>query len=202
MSPLKGRDDGALRTRLKTLAEEYPRYGYPTPHDLLKTEGLVIRQFMEFNVVDDFSPECVLQIVDFSIGGERLARELDQLAKSCLLAKKIVMDNGPELTGKAMFFWAKERGVKLHFIQPGKPTRNAFVESFNAKFCDYCLNPHWFATLADARSTIEDWRTHYNHLREDKKDAKDGNIVHLLGHRRNADRSVAGSCPEKHGHAV
>src|SRR6056297_3072672 len=123
------------------------------------------RRFRVFNVVDDFSRECVLQIVDFSIGGERLARELDQLAKSRRLAKKIVMDNGPELTGKAMFFWAKERGVKLHFIQPGKPTQNAFVESFNAKFRDYCLNLHWFATLADARSTIEDWRTHYNHVR-------------------------------------
>ena len=216
--PLKGRDDGALRTRLKTLAEDYPRYGYPTLHDLLKTEGLVInakrtyrlyreeglqvrtkrrkkltrpriplalpsalnerwsvdfvsdqlangRRFRVFNVVDDFSRECVLQIVDFSIGGERLARELDQLAKSRPLAKKIVMDNGPELTGKAMFFWAKKRGVKLHFIQPGKPTQNAFVESFNAKFRDYCLNLHWFATLADARSIIEDWRTHYNNVR-------------------------------------
>jgi putative transposase len=113
------------------------------------------RRFRVFNVVDDFSRECVLQIVDFSIGGERLTREFDQLAKSRPLAKKIVLDNGPELTGKAMFFWVKERGVKLHFIQPGKPTQNAFVESFNAKFREYCLDLHWFATLADARSTIE-----------------------------------------------
>ncbi|HKK04675.1 MAG TPA: transposase, partial [Gammaproteobacteria bacterium] len=66
---------------------------------------------------------------------------------------------------KALFFWAKQSGVKLHFIQPGKPTQNAFVESFNGKFRDYCLNLHWFASLPDARATIELWREHYNHVR-------------------------------------
>ena len=64
-----------------------------------------------------------------------------------------------------MFFWAKRAKVKLHFIQPGKPTHNAFVDGFNAKFRDYCLNLHWFASLEDARSTIDDWRDHYNHVR-------------------------------------
>lgn len=64
-----------------------------------------------------------------------------------------------------MFFWARDRRVKLHFIQPGKPTQNAFVESFNGKFRDYCLNLHWFATLDAARSTIAQWRDHYNTVR-------------------------------------
>lgn len=67
------------------------------------------------------------------------------------------------MTSKAIFFWSRQFGVKLHFIQPGKPTENAFVESFNGKFREYCLNLHWFASLEDARPTINEWR--YNHIR-------------------------------------
>ena len=118
------------------------------------------RRFRIFNLVDDFTRECVLQIVDFSISGHRLARELDQLST---LPKTIVCDNGPELTCKAMYFWSQRRGVKLHFIQPGKPTQNAFVESFNGKFRSYCLDMHWFSSIDDARTTIDNWRYHYNH---------------------------------------
>jgi len=117
------------------------------------------------NVVDDFSRECVLQVVDFSISGQRLARELGRLSDRRPLPKTIVCDNGPEFTSKAMFFWSKHTGVKLHFIQPGKPTQNAFVESFNGKFREYCLNLHWFASLEDTRATIDAWRNHYNHVR-------------------------------------
>lgn len=79
------------------------------------------RRFRVFNVVDDFSRECVLQLVDFSISGQRLARELDQPGERRALPKRVVMDNGPELTSKAMLFWSQRTGVKLHFIQPGKP---------------------------------------------------------------------------------
>ena len=121
------------------------------------------RRFRVLNIVDDYSRECVSQIVDFSISGQRLAREFDRLTRQ--LPKTIVCDNGPEFTSKAMFFWAKRTGVKLHFIQPGKPTQNAFVESFNGKFREYCLNLNWFAGLEDARLTIEQWREHYNHVR-------------------------------------
>lgn len=64
-----------------------------------------------------------------------------------------------------MFFWAKKRGVKLHFIQPGKPTQNAFVESFNGKFREYCCDLNWFASIDDARAIIDTWRKHYNHVR-------------------------------------
>lgn len=123
------------------------------------------RRFRVFNVVDDFSRECILQVVDFSIGGQRLTRELDRLAAERQLPSRIVLDNGPELTSKAMFFWSKRTRVKLHFIQPGKPTQNAFVESFNGKFREYCLDQNWFASLEDARSIIGDWRQHYNHVR-------------------------------------
>ncbi len=121
------------------------------------------RRFRVFNIVDDCSRESVLQLPEFSISGHRLARELDKLKRK--LPNTIVCDNGPEFTSKAMFFWAKKTGVKLHFIQPGKPTQNAFVESFNGKFRAYCLDLHWFASIEDARSIIEAWRTHYNHVR-------------------------------------
>ena len=121
------------------------------------------RRLRVLNVVDDFTRECVLQVVDFSISGERVARELDLLSRQ--LPKSVVCDNDPEFTSKSMFFWSRRQGVKLQFIQPGKPTQNAFVESFNGKFRDYCLNLNWFASLEDARETIDAWREHYNDVR-------------------------------------
>ena len=120
------------------------------------------RRFRILNIVDDYSRECVHQVIDTSISGERVTRELNSLGQ---LPKTIVCDNGTEFTSKAMFFWSQRTGVKLHFIQPGKPTQNAFVESFNARFRDSCLNHHWFHTLADARVLIEQWQHHYNHVR-------------------------------------
>jgi putative transposase len=101
----------------------------------------------------------------FSISGERVIRLLDQLARDRGLPEAIVMDNGPEFTSKAMFLWSQRTRVQLRFIQPGKPIQNAFVESFNGKLRDACLNEHWFVDLADARRNIEVWRTHYNRVR-------------------------------------
>jgi putative transposase len=89
-------------------------------------------------------------------------RFLDQIRELRGLPRTLVMDNGPEFRSKALFFWSRMTGVKLHFIQPGKPTQNAFVESFNGKFRDSCLNQHWFQDLDDARRIIDDWRQHYN----------------------------------------
>jgi putative transposase len=88
-----------------------------------------------------------------------VVKALDQLADTRGLPRVITMDNGPEFAGKALDEWAYRRGVKLHFIQPGKPTQNAFVESFNGKFRDECLNQHWFTSMAEARQIIEQWRT-------------------------------------------
>ena len=123
------------------------------------------RRFRILNVVDDFSRQCVGQLVDFSITGARLARFLDELGQQVPLPKTIVCDNGTELTSKAMFFWSEKTGTTLHFIQPGKPTQNAFVESFNGTVRDNCLNEYWFRDLNDARQIINDWRHHYNHER-------------------------------------
>lgn len=123
------------------------------------------RRFRILNIVDDYSRVCVGQIVDLSISGLRMARYLEQLAGTRGLPKSLVLDNGPEMTCKAMFFWSQTSGVKLQFIQPGKPTQNAFVESFNGRFRDGCLNQHWFKNLADARQIISDWQRHYNEER-------------------------------------
>ena len=123
------------------------------------------RRFRILNVVDDYSRECVGQLVDLSISGARMARFLGELGQERGLPRSIVCDNGTEMTSKAMFFWSREAGVQLNFIQPGKPTQNAFVESFNGKFRDGCLNQHWFRSLAEARAITDAWRTHYNEVR-------------------------------------
>ncbi len=90
---------------------------------------------------------------------------LDVLGNQHGLPREIVLDNGPELTSKAMFLWSQRTGVKLNFIQPGKPVQNAFCESFNGTFRDNCLNQHWFMSLKEARSVINEWRRHYNEER-------------------------------------
>lgn len=120
------------------------------------------RRFRTLNVVDDFSRECVAIEVDTSIPGARVVRVLEQLGQIGELPKTIVLDNGPEFTNRAMLLWSENSGVRLHFIEPGKPSQNAFVESFNGKFRDECLNEHWFDGLQDAREKIERWRVDYN----------------------------------------
>lgn len=123
------------------------------------------RRFRVLNIVDDFSRECVGQLAAVSIGGRQVARFLDYLAEVRGLPMTLVSENGSEFTSKAMFFWARERSVRLYFIQPGKPTQNAFVESFNGRFRDACLNQHWFRNLEEARQEIDNWRQHYNEVR-------------------------------------
>jgi putative transposase len=123
------------------------------------------RKFRSLNIVDDYSRECVAAEVDTSIPGGRVVRVLEQLGERRGLPQVLVTDNGPEFAGQALDVWAYQRGVKLHFIEPGKPVQNAFVESFNGKMRDECLNEHWFRTLGEARQTIEAWRRDYNQVR-------------------------------------
>ena len=123
------------------------------------------RRFRVLNIVDDFSREMIGQLVSVSISGRQVARFLDQLCRARGRPNKIVCDNGTEFTSKAMFFWSQESGVGLGFIQPGRPTQNAFVESLNGKFRNECLNRHWFRSLDQARCEIDQWRYHYNHVR-------------------------------------
>ena len=123
------------------------------------------RNFRTLNIVDDYSRECVAIEVDRSLPGLRVARVLDRLHAITGLPQTIVVDNGPEFAGRALDAWAYARGVTLRFIRPGKPIENAYVESFNGKFRDECLNEHWFLNLADAKAAIEAWRVDYNTVR-------------------------------------
>ena len=123
------------------------------------------RRFRVLNLMDDFTKEMVGQSAEVSISGRRVARFLDQLGDVRDLPAIIVCENGQEFTNKGMFFWVKEQGVKLGFIQPGKPTQNAFIESLNGKFRNECLNQHWFRSLEEARREIDKWREHYNTVR-------------------------------------
>jgi putative transposase len=123
------------------------------------------RVFRVFNVVDDFTRECLAIEVDTSLPGERVVGVLEQLALSRGLPKRIVLDNGPEFTGRELDSWAHRRFVALQFIRPGKPVENAFVESFNGRLRDECLNQHWFLSLHDARRTLAAWQVSYNEAR-------------------------------------
>lgn len=123
------------------------------------------RRFRVFTVMDDFTREWPLLIIDTSISGARLVRELDVYFKDHPIPKYIVLDNGTEFTSSVFLAWAETRGIELRFIQPGKPNQNAFVESFNGKLRAECLNTHWFTTIPDAKRVIEAWRTDYNEVR-------------------------------------
>ncbi len=120
------------------------------------------RKFRTLAVVDDFTRECVLLYVDFSIPGLTVSKALDSVGRLPLIFN---IDNGSEFTCRAMDQWAHDKGIKLDFIRPGKPNENAFIESFNGKFRDECLNENWFLSLEDARRTIEEWRIDYNENR-------------------------------------
>ena len=123
------------------------------------------RRFRVLNVVDDHTREMVGQFVGFSISGQQVAGFLSQLLEQRDKPDQIICDNGTEFTSKAMFFWQQDHCIKLGFIQPGKPTQNAFVESLNGKFRNECLNQHWFRNIVEARKIIDDWREHYNYER-------------------------------------
>ncbi len=113
----------------------------------------------------NFTREALALVVDTSIGGQRVARELDALITMRGRPSMIVSDNGTELTSRAILEWTNKARLEWHYIAPGKPTRNAFVESSNGRFRDECLNEEVFASLAEARFLIEGWRRDYNGVR-------------------------------------
>ncbi|MDD2741619.1 MAG: IS3 family transposase [Rhodocyclaceae bacterium] len=127
-------------------------------------EGRVIKNL---TVVDDATHEAVA-IVPERLGGLQLPRVLDQLAKTRGLPKAIRTDNGKEFCSRAMLTWAHARGVQLFLIEPGKPNQNAYIESFNGRFRDECLNEHWFTSMRHAQDIIEAWRREYNEERPKK----------------------------------
>lgn len=120
------------------------------------------RRFRVFNLIDDCSRESIVQHVDFSIGGYRLVRIFEELKRKRTLPKQLVCDNGTEFTSHVFRAWAENNNIELCFIDKGKPTQNAFIESFNGKFRDECLNEERFLSISWARSIIETWRIEYN----------------------------------------
>jgi putative transposase len=120
------------------------------------------RKLRCLNIVDDCTRECLAIEVDTSLTGRRVVAVLERLADTRGLPQSITVDHGPEFEGQVLDAWAFERGVQLAFIRPGKPVENAYVESFNGRFRDECLNENWFVTMAQARRVIEHWRCEYN----------------------------------------
>lgn len=119
-------------------------------------------------IVDDATHECVAIVAEHSIGGTHLTRILDEVCAKRGKPAVIRTDNGPEFVGKAMLNWSFRMGVQPKLIEPGKPNQNAYVESFNGRLRDECLNEHWFTSLAHAKAVIEDWRREYNEQRPKK----------------------------------
>ena len=119
-------------------------------------------------VVDDATHESVTIAPDTAISGAYVTRLLERVKLERGLPKVIRSDNGKEFCGRAMAIWAHENKVALRFIEPGKPNQNAYVESFNGRLRDECLNEHWFTSLAHARTVIEEWRRDYNEQRPKK----------------------------------
>lgn len=123
------------------------------------------RRYRTLTVIDIYSRECLALVSDTSINGVRVTQALERLSEMRGLPDSITVDNGPEFAGKALDEWAHKRGVKLDFIRPGKPVENAFIESFNGRFREECLNENQFLSLQEAREKIEAWRQDYNNFR-------------------------------------
>ena len=123
------------------------------------------RSFRVLTIIDQYSRECPLLRVDFSLSGSKVVECLESLATERGVPEAITVDNGSEFCSRAMDGWAYKNGVKLDFIRPGKPVENGFIESFNGKLRDECLNAELFFSVADAQEKLEKWRQEYNTVR-------------------------------------
>jgi transposase InsO family protein len=128
-------------------------------------EGRVLKCL---TIVDDATTEAVAIVPARALGGRPVTLALEALSRSRGLPQILRTDNGPEFCGRALLTWAHEHGLTLRLIEPGKPNQNAYIESFNGRFRDECLNEHWFTSLAHAQVVIEGWRREYNDERPKK----------------------------------
>lgn len=162
-----------VRTKQRKKRVSQPRVQLPVPmavnehwsmdfiHDMLE-DG---RKFRILTVVDQFSRECPLLGAGSSLSGRKVVEYLERVRDTRGLPKAITVDNGSEFTSKALDSWAYHNGIHLDYIRPGKPTENAFIESFNGRLRDECLNVNVFTTLEEASSLLEAWRQDYNNFR-------------------------------------
>jgi putative transposase len=165
--------DALVRRRTRKRIAE-PRGPFPTvalvPNDYWSLDFMsdvlaTGRRFRTLGVIDTCTREALAIEVDTSLPSARVVRVLERLIRERGHPSEIVLDNGPELISQGLDQWTAEHGIKLGFIEPGKPVQNAVMESFNGRFRDECLNSHWFTSLADARQIIETWRLDYNQVR-------------------------------------
>jgi putative transposase len=160
----------AVRRRKRKRIGPFERKPLPKPTEANRSwsmdfvsDGLADgRRIRCLAIVDDCTRECVALEVDTSITGTRVKAVLERLADTRGLPRSITVDHGPEFEGQVLDAWAYRSNVQLSFIRPGKPNENAYIESFNGKFRDECLNEHWFVTMVQARRSIENWRIEYN----------------------------------------
>lgn len=163
----------SIRKRPKKKIRDHLRLVLPEPQkpndiwsmDFVSERLFDQRRFRCFNIVDDFTRENIVIHSDRSINSEKLVNIFNKLKHTRGLPKMIVCDNGPEFISQNLDIWAYQNKVELKFIQPGKPTQNAYIESFNGKFRNECLNQHWFLNLDHAKTEIEAWRKDYNENR-------------------------------------
>ena len=153
----------ALGTRRPMVVPDGPnqRWSLDFVSDAL-TDG---RRFRILAVVDDHTRENLALVADTSLSGLRVTRELDRIISERGMPGTIVSDNGTEFTSMAILRWVQDTGIDWHYIAPGKPTQNAFIESFNGKLRDECLNETLFSSLVEARETLEAWQEDYNNQR-------------------------------------
>jgi len=158
----KGRKRSSeLRGPLPAITQAHQRWTMDFVSDALG-DG---RRFRALTIVDCFTRQCLAIEADTSLCGERVVRVLERLREQHGAPQVVQVDNGPEFTGRALDEWAFRNRVKMHFIEPGKPTQNGHIESFNGKLRDECLNREWFESLSQARRIIDSWREDYNTCR-------------------------------------
>ncbi len=163
----------SLRLKSKKKRTSHPRIPSPVataPNEIWSMDFMADRladgrAFRLLTIVDNFSRVSPTIKVDFSLTGAKVVELLNQLKREYGLPKAIKVDNGSEFISKALDQWAHFNNVRLEFSRPGKPVDNAFIESFNGRVRQECLQQHWFLSIEEARQTIEDWRLDYNNER-------------------------------------
>lgn len=156
------------RRKFRLVRQEPPRAKAPMEClslDFMNDATVQGRKLRVLTIVDEFSKMAPVMTVAHSLGGSDVVRALTEVAAQHGLPKRLRMDNGPELRSKALIEWATIHGVMLDYIQPGKPTQNAFIESFNGRLREECLDQEVFLNLNDAKAKVEGWRRFYNEVR-------------------------------------
>ena len=181
----------ALGTRAPMMVPQLPNDRWSL--DFVADQFIDGRRLRILVVVDDCTRECLALIADTSISGNRVARELDRLLVKRGKPKMIVSDNGTELTSNAILRWADDHKIAWHYIAPGKPTQNAFAESFIGRLRDELLNETLFRSLPHARAVLEAWRADYNDDRPHSRLGWMSPSIYAAARRSAALRSTDGS---------